>query len=82
MLTNPYDQSAIVDIGFATADGSRQPSELQGYPVPARSVQVIDMDAIAARDEPEVAVSVVATRGSLIVGRAQLYDGGGGWATA
>jgi Family of unknown function (DUF5719) len=75
VLTNPYDQSAIVDVGFATAAGSRQP--LEGYPVPARSVAVIDMDAIAARDEPEVAVSVVATRGEIVVGRAQLYDGGG-----
>lgn len=77
VLTNPYSDSAIVDIGFATADGSRQPSELQGFPVPPRSVRIIDMDSIAARDEAEVAVNVVATRGNLIVGRAQVYDGGG-----
>ena len=77
VLTNPYSESAIVDIGFATADGSREPSELQGFPVPPRSVRVIDMDSIAARDEAEVAVKVVATRGNLIVGRAQVYDGGG-----
>ena len=75
VLANPYDQSAIVDIGFATADGSRLP--LESHPVPARSVEVIDMDALAARDEPEVAVSVVAQRGQIVVGRAQLYDGGG-----
>jgi hypothetical protein len=75
VLTNPHDDSAIVDIGFATDEGSRLP--LESYVVPARSVQVVDMDAIAARDEPEVAVSVVAQRGELIVGRAQLYDGGG-----
>jgi hypothetical protein len=35
------------------------------------------MDSIAARDESQVAVSVIASRGTLIVGRAQLYDGGG-----
>ena len=35
------------------------------------------MDSIAARDEAEVAVNVVATRGNLIVGRAQVYDGDG-----
>jgi hypothetical protein len=77
LLTNPYDVSAIVDIGFATEEGSREPSELQGYPVPARSVKVIDLASIAARDEPEVAIKVVATRGNLIVGRAQVYQGGG-----
>jgi hypothetical protein len=75
VLTNPYGESAIVDIGFATADGSRVP--LEGTPVPPRSVRVIDMDSIAARDEAEVAVNVMATRGKLIVGRAQVYDGGG-----
>ena len=75
VLTNPHDESAVVDIGFATDEGSRLP--LESFVVPARSVQVVDMDAIAARDEPEVAVSVVAQRGELIVGRAQLYDGGG-----
>jgi hypothetical protein len=77
VLSNPYDESAIVDIGFATEEGSRQPAELQGYPVPPRSVKVIDLDTIAARDEPEIAVNVVATRGNLVVGRAQVYNGGG-----
>jgi Family of unknown function (DUF5719) len=76
VLTNPYDESAIVDIGFATEEGSREPAELQGYPVPARSVKVIDLATIAARDEPEVAVKVVASRGNLVVGRAQVYEGG------
>lgn len=77
VLTNPYDWAATVDIGFATAEGSRQPPELEGFPVPARSVKVVDMADIAARDETEVAVNVVATRGSLVVGRAQIFDGGG-----
>jgi hypothetical protein len=77
VLSNPFDQSVIVDIGFATDEGSRQPPELQGYPIPPRSVQVIDLDSIAARDEAQVAVSVVATKGTLVVGRAQLYKGGG-----
>ncbi len=77
VLSNPFDQSVIVDIGFATDEGSRQPPELQGYPIPPRSVQVIDLDSIAARDEAEVAVSVVATKGTLVVGRAQLYKGAG-----
>jgi hypothetical protein len=77
VLSNPFDQSVIVDIGFATDEGSRQPPELQGYPIPPRSVQVIDLDSVAARDEAQVAVTVVATKGTLVVGRAQLYKGGG-----
>jgi Family of unknown function (DUF5719) len=77
VLSNPFDQSVIVDIGFATDEGSRQPPELQGFPIPPRSVQVIDMDSIAARDETQVAVSVNATKGTLVVGRAQVYQGGG-----
>ena len=78
VLTNPFDQNVIVDVSFATDEGSRAPSQLQGFPVPPRSVQVIDVDSIAARDEPQVAVTVSAQRGAaLLVGRAQLYDGGG-----
>lgn len=78
VLTNPFDQNVIVDIGFATDEGSRAPSQLQGFPVPPRSVQVIDVDSIAARDEAQVAVTVSAERGAtLLVGRAQLYEGGG-----
>ncbi|MET0145967.1 MAG: DUF5719 family protein [Ilumatobacteraceae bacterium] len=77
VLTNPSDGPARVEIGFATSAGSRQPSELQGYPIPPRSVRVIDMDSIAARDEAEVAVKVDVSRGTVVVGRAQVYDGGG-----
>lgn len=77
VLTNPYDESAIVDIGFATEEGSREPTELQGYPVQARSVEVIDLATVAARDEPEVAIKVVASRGNVVVGRAQVYRGAG-----
>ena len=77
ILTNPYDDVAIVDIGFATAAGSRQPAQLQGKPVQPHSVEVIDLATIAARDEAEVAVKVEATFGELVVGRAQVYQGEG-----
>lgn len=77
VLTNPYDEVAIVDIGFATATGPRQPQQLQGRPVAPRSVEVIDLAEIAARDEAEVAVNVRATFGALIVGRAQVWQGDG-----
>ena len=68
---------AIVDIGFATVAGSRQPAQLQGKPVQPHSVEVIDLATIAARDEAEVAVKVEATFGELVVGRAQVYQGEG-----
>jgi Family of unknown function (DUF5719) len=77
ILTNPYDDVAIVDIGFATAAGSRQPAQLQGKPIQPHSVEVIDLATIAARDEAEVAVKVEATFGELVVGRAQVYQGEG-----
>ena len=48
VLTNPYDQSAIVDIGFATADGVRG-AAARGPPRPGALGEVIDMDAVAAR---------------------------------
>jgi hypothetical protein len=77
VLTNPYDEVAIVDIGFATAAGSRQPAQLQGRPIAPRSVEVIDLAEIAARDEAEVAVNVRATFGELIVARSQVWQGEG-----
>jgi hypothetical protein len=77
VLTNPYQDATIVDIGFATAAGSRSPPAFQGFPVPARSVQVIDLAEAGARSEELLAVRVQATRGRLVVGRAQQFLGGG-----
>ena len=47
VLSNPYPDAAIVNIGFVTADGIRNPSILQGYPVPGQSVQVVELGAAA-----------------------------------
>lgn len=77
VLTNPYPDAAIVDIRFVTTDGIRRPSRLQGYPVPGRSVQVVTLGELGARDEPILAAQVSASRGRVVVGRAQHYVGGG-----
>ena len=63
VLTNPFDESRHRRHRVRHERGLAQPAELQGFPVRPRSVTVIDLDAIAARDEPEVAIKVVATRG-------------------
>lgn len=77
VITNPAPDAAIVDVRFVTADGIRRPSRLQGYPVPGRSVQVITLGELGARDEPILAAQVSASRGRVVVGRAQHYVGGG-----
>jgi hypothetical protein len=75
VLTNPYSSAATVQVRFATQDGSREPTELQRAIVPPRSVRVLDMSELAARDEPEVAVAVEARQGELLVARVQTYAG-------
>jgi hypothetical protein len=77
VLTNPFQDPVIVDVGFATAAGSREPPAFQGFPIAPRSVQVIDLAEVGARSEELLAVKVVATRGRLVVGRAQHFLGGG-----
>ena len=51
VLTNPYDVDAVINLDIATASGERSPAEYQGYPVPARSVAVVDLASLGARSE-------------------------------
>ena len=75
VVMNPYPTEATVAIRFATQDGTREPTDLQAESIPPFSVRVYDMADLAARDEPEVAVSITATRGQITVARAQTYVG-------
>lgn len=79
ILTNPFEQTVVANLEFATREGSRRPGSYSGLTVPARSVRVIDLGApgAGAQSEPILAVSVEATRGRLVVGRAQTFLGGG-----
>lgn len=72
VLSNPNEDAAIVDITLSTSAGVRRPQSLQNYPVPARSVRIVDVNDVKA-DESDVGVSVVASRGDVVVGRAQTY---------
>jgi hypothetical protein len=79
VLTNPYDDYVTVDVGFATAEGSRTPARYQGDPIPGHSVKIIDLgvSGAGAQGEEVLAVKVEATRGQLIVGRLQHFTSGG-----
>ncbi len=79
ILTNPFDDAAIVNIAFATDDGARVPNLYQGIPVPPRSVRVIDLGApgAGAQGEDRLAVRVESTRGQVVVARAQHFLAGG-----
>jgi len=79
ILTNPYDDPAVVDLTFATSSGEAKPTAFQGFTILPQSVRTIQMGqaGLGARDEEVIAVHVGAERGRLVVGRAQHYVGGG-----
>ena len=77
VLTNPYDDAAVVDLVFATQSGESTPAAFQGFTILPQSVETIPIADLGARDEPVIAVKVAAERGRLVVGRAQHYLGGG-----
>lgn len=73
VLTNPSEDAAVVNVTVSTSAGIRRPQALQNFPVPPGSVRLIDVNAVRA-DESEVGVSVVASRGDVVMGRAQRFD--------
>jgi hypothetical protein len=79
VLTNPYEQTVVANLEFATREGSRRPASYRGLTVPPQSVRVIDLGApgAGAQNEPILAVRVDTARGRLVVGRFQHFLGGG-----
>lgn len=78
ILTNPYNDTVTVDIAFFTKNGVRRiPSAFQGDSIDGQTVKVIDVGSSQLQDEQIIGVQVVATRGRLLVARAQDYDGDG-----
>ncbi|MFZ9628867.1 MAG: DUF5719 family protein [Ilumatobacteraceae bacterium] len=74
VIVNPFPDIAIVDVTFASKDARRSPQELQGMPVPGRSVKVVSQDFMP-KDEAILAADVRASRGRIVVARAQRYLG-------
>ena len=77
ILSNPYDDAAVVDLAFATEAGEAVPAAFQGFTILPQSVETIRIADLGARDEPVIAVQVQASSGRIVVGRAQHYVGGG-----
>jgi hypothetical protein len=70
---NPFPGDAVVDFGFVTIDGARQPQALAGIVVPAQSVVVVDAAAEVARRD-QVSATVTARSGRVVVERIQTFD--------
>lgn len=77
LVTNPYPTAAILDVEISTVAGPRTPGELQGYVVPPSSLRVLNLEDAGFRDEPVVAVSLVASTGRVVVAKDQHYLGSG-----
>ncbi|MGD9705276.1 MAG: DUF5719 family protein [Acidimicrobiia bacterium] len=76
LLTNPYPDSAVVDISLVTASGLTNPTELQGYVVPPRSIGTVDISGSFARDEEQLSIAVESRRGRVIAAKSQTFNGG------
>jgi Family of unknown function (DUF5719) len=76
VISNPFPSPAQVDISFVTNAAPRRPGPLQAFVVPAEGIATVDLDEYAL-NEPVVATAIEATRGRVVVGRAQHFTGGG-----
>ncbi|MGH9188133.1 MAG: hypothetical protein ACRD0U_20375 [Acidimicrobiales bacterium] len=77
-LFNPFPETAVVEMSFSVAqEGGRRPNEFQGFPVPGRSLVAVDIGAVVTRYH-QVATSVRARSGRLVVERIQTFDGSEG----
>jgi hypothetical protein len=76
VLYNPLPGDIGVDITFATDEGSFEPRALRGLTVPGGAVVVLPEDQLPSR-RAEMATTVIARSGGLVVDRVQIYDGSG-----
>jgi len=74
VVFNPFPSPATLDGVFMTEDGPREPTRLQGFPVPPRSVVGIDLGDDVTRSE-QVAATIRARSGRVVVERVTQHDG-------
>ena len=74
VITNPFPDQAIVDFAFGNVDQTTTSQKLLGVPVAGHSVLVVSEEFFRL-DESVLGMSVVASRGRVVVGRAQQYLG-------
>jgi hypothetical protein len=73
-LFNPFADDAIADIEFLTQGGPREPEDLQGFVIPARSRVTVSVHDFARRDDL-VATEVNVRRGRVVAEQSQTLDG-------
>lgn len=76
ILYNPLPGDIGVDITFASDEGSFEPRALQGLTVAGGAVVVVPEEHLPTR-RAEMATTVIARSGGLVVDRVQIYDGSG-----
>lgn len=76
-LFNPFPERAVVKFTFSTDEGLREPHNLRGVLVPARSLVVVDVTDLVPRF-PSVSTAVETQVGRIVAGRLQLFDGSEG----
>jgi hypothetical protein len=72
-VLNPYAEDAIVDLTFATEQGSEAPADFQGIVVPARSVVGVDVGTHLRR-RARVATTVSARAGRIVAWKTQVIN--------
>jgi len=73
-LFNPFQDSAVVDVEFATDEGLRTPTAYAGLIVAPNSALYLDVGSEAPR-WPQLATSVRARSGQLAAAKLQIFDG-------
>jgi hypothetical protein len=74
VLFNPFPGDVKVDAVFSTPGEVREPVRWQGLTVPAQHVMAVEVGEDVTR-RSQVAASVRARDGRLVVGRVQIFDG-------
>jgi len=72
-LFNPFPDDAIVDITFATDEGRDEPLALSGFPIPAGTTTLVNLEEHVRR-RAVTATSIEARSGRLVVDRIQSFD--------